>query len=81
MWVKILLALLALSGFWLMWFSVFGKKKHIDELDGREGVSISFFELVFDLVLNLSPTLIKRILLFILGSVIAGISTIGVIYS
>ncbi|MCA1322320.1 hypothetical protein LC085_20795 [Bacillus tianshenii] len=79
MWLKILLGIIAILGFMLMWFSVFGKKKAIDNM--TMGGSISLFELIFDLLFELSPTLVKRILLFILGLAIAFFSTMGVIYS
>ncbi|MGD6833960.1 hypothetical protein ACQCT5_17440 [Sutcliffiella halmapala] len=79
MWLKILLGIIAILGILLMWFSVFGKKKAIDNM--IMGGSFSLFELVFNLLIEFSPTLVKRILLFILGLAIAFFSTMGVIYS
>ncbi|MBM7621124.1 hypothetical protein JOC95_002997 [Bacillus tianshenii] len=79
MWLTILLGIIAILGLLLMWFSVFGKKNAIENM--TMGGSISLFELIFDLLIELSPTLVKRILLFILGLAIAFFSTMGVIYS
>ncbi len=79
MWLKILLGIIAILGIWLMWFSVFGKKKAIDNM--AMGGSFSLFELIFDLLIKYSPTLVKRILIFILGLAIAFVSTMGVFYS
>ena len=45
------------------------------------GGSFSLFELIFDLLIEFSPTLVKRILIFILGLAIAFVSTMGVFYS
>ncbi|ART76722.1 hypothetical protein B4U37_12020 [Sutcliffiella horikoshii] len=74
MWLKILLGIIAILGILLMWFSVFGKKKAIDNMS--MGGSFSLFELIFDLLIEFSPTLVKRILLFILGLAIAFVFTI-----
>ncbi|EZP77556.1 hypothetical protein H839_07984 [Parageobacillus genomosp. 1] len=79
MWLKVLLAILALFGYFLMWFAVFGKKKDIDNMS--TGVSTSLVELIFDLTYKFSPTLVKRILLFLLGLFTAFIFTMGVIFS
>jgi hypothetical protein len=73
------LAILALFGYFLMWFAVFGKKKDIDNMS--TGVSTSLVELIFDLTYKFSPTLVKRILLFLLGLFTAFIFTMGVIFS
>ncbi|QPC45592.1 hypothetical protein [Mangrovibacillus cuniculi] len=80
MWLKVLLALFATLGYWLMYFSVFGKKKQIDDMEGG-GISFSFFELVFDMILNFSPTMVKRILLFLIGLLLAVSSTFGLIFA
>jgi hypothetical protein len=73
------LAILALFGYFLMWFAVFGKKKDIDNMS--TGVSTSLVELIFDLTYKFSPTLVKRILLFLLGLFTAFIFTMAVIFS
>ncbi|UQD53137.1 hypothetical protein C0971_14730 [Bacillus methanolicus] len=78
MWLKVLLAILALLGYILMWFAVFGKKKDIDNM--YTGVSSSLVELIFDLTYKYSPTLVKRILIFLLGIFTAFIFTMGVIF-
>lgn len=79
MWLKVFLAILALLGYILMWFAVFGKKKDIDNM--YTGVSSSLVELIFDLTYKYSPTLVKRILIFLLGLFTAFIFTMGVIFS
>ncbi|AIE61743.1 hypothetical protein [Bacillus methanolicus] len=79
MWLKVLLAILALLGYILMWFAVFGKKKDIDNM--YTGVSSSLVELIFDLTYKYSLTLVKRILIFLLGLFTAFIFTMGVIFS
>jgi len=79
MGLKVLLAIFAIMGFVLMFFAVFGKKKDIDNL--YVGNSSSIFELIVDLVYVLSPTLIKRIITFILGLITMVVFTIGVFLS
>lgn len=66
-------------GYYVMWGAVFGKKKDIDSMY-LGGVS-SLAELVFDLTYKLSPTLIKRILLFLLGLLTAFLFTMEVIFA
>ncbi len=80
MWLKIFLVLLALSGISLMGFAVFGKKKDIENITGG-GFSPGVFEFIFDLFFEFSPTKFKRVLLFLLGLVVAFIFTLGVIIS
>lgn len=79
MLLKLFLALLAFLGYAVMWFAVFGKKAEIEKMD--VGYSSSLFELIFDLTFKLSPTLIKRILIFIIGLFTAGIFALGVIFA
>ncbi|MFD4704055.1 hypothetical protein ACFWM3_04215 [Gottfriedia sp. NPDC058432] len=62
-----------------MWFSVFGKKKNID--DFSFGGSSNLVELIFDISFEFPPTLIKRILLFLLGLALALFCTMGVFYA
>ncbi|WP_270181064.1 hypothetical protein [Alkalihalobacillus sp. CinArs1] len=79
MWLKVFLALLALLGIALMWFSVFGKRKDIENM--AEGFSHGFFEFIFNLFFEFSSIKVKRVLLFTLGFVVAFIFTLGVFLS
>ena len=79
MWLKVLLGIIAISGILVMWFSVFGKKKDIENFP--LGSSSSLAELIFDTTFKFSPTLIKRILIFLLGLAVALFCTMGVIYA
>ncbi|MED4530651.1 hypothetical protein ABET51_01280 [Metabacillus fastidiosus] len=79
MLLKIFMGIIASSGVWLMGFSIFGKKKHFDNMP----ISFTFnlFEVLFDLIYNFSPSLIKRLLAFLIGLVTSLIFIIGIIYS
>ncbi|MEJ9230832.1 hypothetical protein LAV79_15365 [Peribacillus butanolivorans] len=79
MWLKVSLAIFAILGYFLMGYAVYGNKKKIDDM--YMGVSSNLFELIFDLTYKFSPTLIRRILLFLLGLLTAFIFTMGVILS
>ncbi|MGG3802985.1 hypothetical protein [Metabacillus fastidiosus] len=79
MWLKIFMGIIASSGIWLMGFSIFGKKKHFDNMP--IGFTFNLFELIFDLIYNFSPTLIKRLLVFLIGLVTSLIFIMGIIYS
>ncbi|WP_102693833.1 hypothetical protein [Rummeliibacillus pycnus] len=78
MGLKVLLAIFAIMGFALMFFGVFGKKKDIDNL--YVGTSSSIFELIVDFVYVLSSTLLKRMIIFVLG-LITVVFTMGVFLS
>ncbi|OZT10783.1 hypothetical protein CHN50_20315 [Priestia aryabhattai] len=79
MWLNLLLGIIAILGYITMWWAVFGKKKDIDNF--WVGFSSSLVELIFDLTYKLSPTLIKRILIFLIGLFIAFMGTMGVIFA
>lgn len=79
MLLKIVLLLISLCGYFLMWFAIFGKKKEIDNM--FLGGSNSLFEFIYELSYKLSPTLIKRILMFLLGLFVGLIGTLGVFLS
>lgn len=79
MWLKIGLGIFAILGYYLMAYAIFGNKKKIDDM--YIGTSSSLIEVIFDLTYEFSPTLIRRILLFLLGLITAFIFTMGVILS
>ncbi|MFE5430533.1 hypothetical protein [Peribacillus simplex] len=79
MWIKISLGIFAILGYYLMAYAIFGNKKKIDDM--YIGASSSLLEVIFDLTYEFSPTLIRRILLFLLGLICAFIFTMGVILS
>ncbi|KQL39290.1 hypothetical protein AN960_10020 [Bacillus sp. FJAT-25509] len=79
MGLKVLFGIFVIIGILVMWFSVFGKKNNID--DFSFGGSSNLVELIFDISFEFSPTLIKRILLFLLGLALALICTMGVFYA
>ncbi|MFK9120792.1 hypothetical protein ACJEBK_28765 [Peribacillus frigoritolerans] len=79
MWIKISLGIFAILGYYLMAYAVFVKKRKIDAM--YIGASSSLLEVIFDLTYEFSPTLIRRILLFLLGLICAFIFTMGVILS
>lgn len=79
MGLKVLLAIFAITGLSLMLFAIFGKKKDIDNL--YVGNSSSIVELIVDFIYVCSPTLIKRIIVFILGLLTTVIFTMGVFLS
>ncbi|MFE4352455.1 hypothetical protein [Peribacillus butanolivorans] len=77
MWLKIGLGIFAILGYYLMAYAIFGNKNKIDDM--YIGNSSSLIELILDLTYEFSPTLIRRILLFLLGLICAFIFTMGVI--
>ncbi|MEK4012783.1 hypothetical protein [Peribacillus sp. FSL M8-0224] len=79
MWLKVSLAIFAILGYVLMGYAIFGNKKKIDDM--YIGNSSSLIEAILDLTYEFSPTLIRRILLFLLGLICAFIFTMGVILS
>lgn len=79
MWLQIFLGILALLGYAVMWFALFGKKKDVDGFD--VGFSSSIVELIFDITFKIAPTLIKRILIFLIGLFTAVIFSLGFLYS
>ncbi|MFP3511466.1 hypothetical protein ABEY41_26730 [Peribacillus butanolivorans] len=79
MWLKVSLAIFAILGYFLMGYAIFGNKKKIDDM--YIGNSSSLIEVILDLTYEFSPTLIRRILLFLLGLICAFIFTMGVILS
>ncbi|RRN71279.1 hypothetical protein EI200_11210 [Peribacillus simplex] len=79
MWLKVSLAIFAILGYVLMGYAIFGNKKKIDDM--YMGNSSSLIEVILDLTYEFSPTLIRRILLFLLGLICAFIFTMGVILS
>ncbi|KRF61489.1 hypothetical protein ASG99_25355 [Bacillus sp. Soil768D1] len=79
MWLKVSLAIFAILGYFLMGYAIFGNKKKIDDM--YIGNSSSLIEVILDLTYEFSPTLIRRILLFLLGLTCAFIFTMGVILS
>jgi hypothetical protein len=54
-----------LVGLFLIWFSLFGKKKDIDEMGFF--LADNLIELFVGLAFNFSPTAIKRVLIFVFG--------------
>jgi hypothetical protein len=52
-------------GLFLIWFSLFGKKKDIDEMGFF--LADNLIELIVGLAFAFSPTLIKRVLIFVFG--------------
>ncbi|MCK1981976.1 MULTISPECIES: hypothetical protein [Peribacillus] len=79
MWLKVSLAIFAILGYVLMGYAIFGNKKKIDDM--YIGNSSSLIEVILDLTYEFSPTLIRRILIFLLGLICAFIFTMGVILS
>lgn len=79
MWLKVCLATFAIMGYYLMVYAIFGNKKKIDDM--YIGASSNFIEMIFDLTYEFSPTIIRRILLFLLGLITAFIFTMGVVLS
>lgn len=62
-----------------MWFAIFGKKKDIDNM--YLGGASSLFEFIYEFTYKLSPTLIKRIFMFILGLFVGVFGTLGVFWA
>ncbi|MFF2500173.1 hypothetical protein [Peribacillus sp. NPDC058075] len=79
MWLKVSLGIFAILGYFLMGYAVFGNKNKIDDM--YTGTSSSLIEVILDLTYEFSPTVVRRILLFLLGLVTAFIFTMGVILS
>ncbi|WP_332650227.1 hypothetical protein [Lysinibacillus sp. 54212] len=75
MWLNILLALIAFLGLYLMWFSIYGKKRDIESI--YTGSTSSFIEFIVTLAYTFSPTIMKRVITFLLGLLVAVFCTIG----
>ncbi|WP_150285558.1 hypothetical protein [Rummeliibacillus sp. TYF-LIM-RU47] len=76
MGINIIFAIFAIGGFILMGGAIFGKKEDIDSIRVGSGSISTLVELIYEITYIFSPTLIKRILLFLLGLITAVISII-----
>ncbi|MFG3614128.1 hypothetical protein M2M59_13905 [Rummeliibacillus sp. G93] len=74
--INIIFAIFAIGGFFLMGGAIFGKKEDIDSFKVGSGSISTLVELIYEFTYIFSPTLIKRILLFLLGLITAVISII-----
>lgn len=66
---KIFSIIFILCGLFIMWFALFGKKKEIKEFGS--GVPTNFIVVILMMIYKLLPSIIRKILLFVLGLAIS----------
>lgn len=64
---KIFSIIFILCGLFIMWFTIFGKKKEIKEI----GIPTNFIDVILMMIYKLLPSIIRKILLFALGLAIS----------
>ncbi|MFJ8071909.1 hypothetical protein ACIQZD_23765 [Peribacillus sp. NPDC096447] len=64
---KIFSIIFILCGLFVMWFSIFGKKKEIKEI----GTPTNFIDVILMMIYKLLPSVIRKILLFAMGLAIS----------
>ncbi|MFJ7941619.1 hypothetical protein ACIQYG_24540 [Peribacillus sp. NPDC096622] len=64
---KIFSIIFILCGLFVMWFSIFGKKKGIKEI----GTPTNFIDVILMMIYKLLPSNIRKILLFAMGLAIS----------
>ncbi|MEI5909312.1 hypothetical protein WAK64_19875 [Bacillus spongiae] len=65
MGIIIFLILLLCLGLFFLWMAIFGKNKDIEDIG--PDIPADYFDLFLILIYKLSPSIIRRILLFLLG--------------
>jgi hypothetical protein len=77
MWMKLSAGIFALFGIVVMGIAIFEKK---EEIDKWQVSSTSLTQMFIDKILKSSPTIVKRIGLFLMGLGVTVLCTLGLIW-